>query len=227
MTPHIKNKKINRTNSLGLQVCFVACILFACCFCLTVKAEALCSYQTYTWNTNEKKAVHYQLINKNYKELTAEEVDAFTGCSVCEQDQSLINIPPVIPFKVCHVIAPSLSKIITKLLHQGQALHSITGYRVGKTRGDLDKNGNRTKFSNHSYGIAIDINEAENGLYDNCLRFNRQCRLIRGGHWVPGKSASLTKDSEIVRALDAIGLKWGGVIPGKQKDFMHFSPTGY
>jgi len=37
----------------------------------------------------------------------------------------------------------------------------------------------------------------------------------------------LHADSNIVRAIEDIGLKWGGEIDGKRKDFMHFSPTGY
>jgi len=227
LIPHIDNNKNSRTCSLSLQICFVVFVYFTSSNCIAVNAEKLCSYQTYEWNTNDKKAIHYQLINKKYKELTADEVDAFTGCSVCEQDQRLINIPTVKPFKVCYIIAPLLYEIITELVNRGQVLNSITGYRVGRTRGDIDEKGNRTKFSNHSYGIAIDVNAAVNGLYDNCLSFNSNCRLIRGGRWVPGKSGSLTKDSETVHALESMGLKWGGVMPGKQKDFMHFSPTGY
>jgi hypothetical protein len=98
---------------------------------------------------------------------------------------------------------------------------------VGKTRGDVDANGVRTEFSNHSFGIALDINPGSNGLYENCIVFNQDCRLIRGGHRDPARAESLHAGSNIVRAIEDIGLKWGGEIDGKQKDFMHFSPTGY
>lgn len=53
------------------------------------------------------------------------------------------------------------------------------------------------------------------------------CRLIRGGDWIPTREGALTENSVIVEAVKSIGLEWGGKIPGKQKDFLHFSPTGY
>jgi hypothetical protein len=31
----------------------------------------------------------------------------------------------------------------------------------------------------------------------------------------------------VVRAFAAAGLRWGGAAAGEQKDFMHFSPSGY
>jgi hypothetical protein len=96
------------------------------------------------------------------------------------------------------------------------------------TRGDADADGNRTLFSNHSFGIALDINEGHNGLYDQCLQFDGNCRLLRGGAWQPGVDPfSLSGDGIIVQALQSLGLSWGGEIAGRQKDFMHFSPTGY
>ena len=190
-------------------------------------AEELCSYQTYTWNTIEKKAVNHETINKPYAELNDDEVDAFTGCSVCEQDQRSIILPPLKPFKACHILAPRIEIVIENLIRQGEAIDSVIGYRVGKTRGDVDRDGNRTRFSNHSFGVAIDLNPRQNGLYDNCIRFNPSCRLIRGGHWNPDNEGSIKADGVIVGAMEDLGLKWGGQILGKQKDFMHFSPTGY
>lgn len=114
-----------------------------------------------------------------------------------------------------------------RLLKQGEPVRNITGYRVGKTRGEADENGIRTQFSNHAFGVAIDMNPESNGLYDNCVVFNESCRLIRGGPWDPEQQESLTQDSNIVYALESLGLNWGGEILGKQKDFMHFSPRGY
>jgi hypothetical protein len=45
--------------------------------------------------------------------------------------------------------------------------------------------------------------------------------------WHPDQAGSLTKESPIVIELKSIGFKWGGEIEGKQKDFMHFLPSGY
>jgi hypothetical protein len=86
----------------------------------------------------------------------------------------------------------------------------------------------RTRFSNHSFGIAIDVNSASNGLYTNCISFGAQCRLHRGGPWRPASdTASIAADSRLVRRMRAAGFRWGGEIRGRQKDFMHFSPSGY
>ena len=193
----------------------------------SANAQEFCSYKTYSWNTIKKKAVNHETVKKPYAELTDEEVDAFTGCSVCEQDQRIIDVPPLKPFKVCHILAPRVRSIVEVLIRQGEPVHSVSGYRVGKTRGDIDQDGNRTQFSNHSSGVAIDLNPEQNGLYDNCISFNESCRLIRGGHWSPADEASLKEDGTVVEAMENLGLKWGGQILGKQKDFMHFSPTGY
>ncbi len=84
------------------------------------------------------------------------------------------------------------------------------------------------EFSNHSYGIAIDINTDHNGLYGNCVEFGPQCQLIRGSLWRPGVDPySLQLNGLVVKKLKEIGFKWGGEIKGKQKDFMHFSLSGY
>ena len=98
---------------------------------------------------------------------------------------------------------------------------------MGRTRGKPDAKGLRTHFSNHSFGTAIDLNAGLNGMYSNCEEFGEACRLIRGGLWLPHIPGTLTADSIAVRALQAIGWKLGGQIAGRQKDFMHFSPSGY
>ncbi|MDQ7050893.1 MAG: hypothetical protein Q9M92_15725 [Enterobacterales bacterium] len=51
--------------------------------------------------------------------------------------------------------------------------------------------------------------------------------MRKGGAWNPSQEGSLTRDHPIVLELKKAGFKWGGEIQGKQKDFMHFSPTGY
>jgi len=83
-----------------------------------------------------------------------------------------------------------------------------------------------SKLSDHSYGIAIDINSDKNGLYNNCFVFNKKCNLIQGGLYNPLNKGSITKESPIYKAMINIGFKWGGEIKGNQKDFMHFSVDG-
>ncbi len=186
-----------------------------------------CSYQTYTWNVRLRKVVAQERVHKPYAALSPAERGEFAGCSVCEQDQQVLQLPGLAPVRVCRRLAPALQRQLQELIAAGAPLWAIRGYRVGRTRGPADAQGNRTQFSNHAYGIAIDINPEQNGLYDHCLAFGPHCRLLRGGPWRAGQRGSLSAEGEIVRALRAIGLQWGGQIEGRQKDFMHFSPTGY
>lgn len=116
---------------------------------------------------------------------------------------------------------------LSELLQSGEKIYEVVGYRVGMTRGNVDQDGNRTVFSNHSFGTALDINPGQNGLYENCVQFGPNCRLIRGGAWKQGREGTLTVDSATVQGMQRLGLRWGGEIKGRQKDFMHFSITGY
>ena len=186
-----------------------------------------CSYDTYTWDARNRRAVDRQRVVRPYSRLQPKELDAASGCSICREDQVLISLPGVQPFYLCRVYADRVRTVLSAMIKRGIRIHTVIGYRVGKTRGDVDVRGWRTRYSNHSFGIAIDINPQQNGLYDNCLLFSRHCRLIRGGHWRPGQPGSLEADGELVRAMRALGFRWGGRITGKQKDFMHFSPSGY
>jgi len=171
--------------------------------------------------------VGHRKVVKAYSELTDEERDAQSGCTVCDEDQVVLSFAGLRPFKVCKLIAPRVRQIIETLLREHAPLLEVVGYRVGMTRGDIDASGNRSGFSNHSFGLALDVNADQNGLYDNCVNFGSSCRLIKGGPWEPGRELSLTKDSMIVLEFKRNGFLWGGEIAGQQKDFMHFSPTGY
>ena len=198
-------------------------------FCLSGNAEpGICTYSTYKWNALLRKPVEFEEVTKSYSELSSSEIDSLSGCSVCDQDQVEIRLPNIQPFRVCNVIAGQIEKILFDAIDSGYVIDEIVGYRNGKTRGPIDTKGNRTQFSNHSFGIAIDINPDDNGLYDQCIEWGPECRLIRGGEWTPGTDPkSLTKESYLVVELKKAGLLWGGEIAGRQKDFMHFSPSGY
>jgi hypothetical protein len=143
------------------------------------------------------------------------------------EDQELIILPSLQPFSVCFKLAPRVRSILAEMVGRGAPINTVVGYHVIKSRGHVDGNGNRTEFSNHSFGTAIDINPELNGLYDNCINFAPACRLIRGGEWRPGVWGTIEKSSDIVFLFEQAGFKWGGEIAGKQKDFMHFSLTGY
>jgi len=209
-----------------------AAIMFLICACPIASAGAddgsLCSYDTYAWNVEQRAAVDRARIEKPRAELSEEEeVDASTGCSVCEQDQVWVELDGVPPVRICRVLAADIEDVLRMLRDQGFPLEQLEGYRPGRTRGEVDERGNRTSFSNHAYGIAIDINPHLNGLYTDCIEFGPGCRLIRGGPWRPGHPGTLSDGDAAVRALEALGLRWGGSIRGRQKDYMHFSPSGY
>lgn len=176
-----------------------------------VAAPQQCSYDTYQWSTLKQRAVNRQQVSHPYSELRATEVDPLTGCSVCREDQVELVLPGIEPFLVCRVVAPAIEATLRELVEAGEPIQQVVAYRVGMTRGDADEHGLRTRFSNHSYGVAIDINPAHNGLYDRCITFGPHCRLVRGGAWQPLlQSASLSANGAVVTRFKKEGFKWGG-----------------
>ncbi len=206
---------------------FSSLMLLLLCSFNSFADERMCHYSVYKWNTIQRKAIDFKRISKPYRKLTAEEVDTYTGCSVCREDQVNLSIEGLPEFTVCKNIAPQLERALNRVVQSNQKIIEIVGYRVGKTRGSIDTNGNRTGFSNHSFGTAVDFNTTFNGLYDHCIEFNPSCRLIKGGQWKQDQPLSIQANSPLVGEMQNMGFKWGGMIQGKQKDFMHFSPTGY
>jgi len=191
-------------------------------------AADICHYQSYRWNTITQQAEDFESVTKPYTDLEPGEFDAKTGCSVCIEDQRLITIANLKPVRICKQFSGQIEWILSRAIADGFQLKQFRGYRVGRTRGVVDAAGKRTEFSNHSYGIAIDINSASNGLYENCIEFSGQCVLRRGGEWRPGENLqSIRTDSLLVGLMKDSGFKWGGEIAGRQKDFMHFSVSGY
>ncbi|PKM44647.1 MAG: hypothetical protein CVV05_08805 [Gammaproteobacteria bacterium HGW-Gammaproteobacteria-1] len=186
-----------------------------------------CTYDTYRWNVNQRSATARERVEKPYSQLGPEELDAASGCSVCVEDQAEIRLEGIVPFRLCRKVAPKVEALLWELQSHGVAIRSLTGYRVGLTRGDVDSEGNRTKFSNHSFGIALDINASANGLYESCYTVGPGCRLRMGGEWDPrGNPLSMTAQHPVVVGMKRIGFRWGGELEGLQKDFMHFSLAG-
>lgn len=186
-----------------------------------------CTYDSYVWNVHRKSAIARVHVSKPYTALTRTERDSHTNCSVCQEDQTKLTLRNGKTVQVCTHLAAHIKGALNDALAQGAKIDTITGYRVGRTRGNMDADGNRTQFSNHSFGIAIDVNAAQNGLYGNCFTFGPQCQLRKGGPWQPNTHEGLISNSPIVHTMRDAGFKWGGEIRGRQKDFMHFSPSGY
>lgn len=187
-----------------------------------------CHYQTYQWNTITRKADNIRTVSRPYSQLAPDEIDPQTGCTVCEEDQAELVIDGIPPVRVCKYVLQQFQFALREAVDSGFDINQLVGYRVGKTRGDVDINGRRTLFSHHAYGTALDVNPGSNGLYTNCLDFNEQCLLVRGGPWKPdGSNGSIRHDGVLVQSMKSAGFRWGGEIAGRQKDFMHFSLSGY
>ncbi len=80
-----------------------------------------------------------------------------------------------------------------------------------------------THWSNHAYGLAIDLNPRENP-YVGCGRTRSasrspylERRRIRPGMVTPA----------VVAAFRSVGWGWGGSWSGNTKDYMHFSWNGH
>lgn len=201
-----------------------------------------CTYKTYQWSTVKKKSVNRRRVKKAYADLTPEEkAPGFktNGCSVCEEDQVTVAVNGLPEIKVCWYYAPKVKEALEALqADKGFKIQELVGYRCGQTRGKI-VDGNRTEFSNHSFGTAIDINSRTNGLYRRCdLKGKapttaadiKRCKKGMGGAWNPDKNRKVTitptsKAYELFTQL--VGWKWGGEIDGRLKDFMHFSVDGF
>lgn len=78
-------------------------------------------------------------------------------------------------------------------------------------------------WSNHAYGLAVDLNPVENP-YVGCSRTRQRSSLpyldrsrLRPGMVTPA----------VVRAFRSIGWGWGGAWTGSTRDYMHFSANGH
>ncbi len=81
-----------------------------------------------------------------------------------------------------------------------------------------------TKYSEHSYGHAIDINPVENPYVrgETILPPEGEEFLIRD----PNQPGLIVDGDVVTQAFDAIGWGWGGRW-GSLKDYQHFSATGH
>ena len=187
----------------------------------------VCTYSTWKWHVQGKRTDEHKNITKQCNELTIEEKDPNSNCTVCQEDQKTITIKGLPRFKICKFYEKIIIKALKNVIKKGFPINTIIGYRVGKSKGGIDEYGYRKEFSFHSFGTAIDINPELNGLYYNCDIPNPKCKLIMGGAWDPQRPGTITEEGIVYRELTSIGFKWGGSIAGKQKDFMHFSLVGY
>jgi len=200
--------------------------LVICLLANTAHADDVCSFEDWAWHSERKQAQDYQTIHTTRDQLRDNQRHPELPCSVCREDQSKITLSNGVSVEVCHILAQDIEMALEETLQSGFEIQSLKGYRVGRTRGALDERGLRTEYSNHSFGVAVDINADANGLYDRCVEWGPECRLRVGGEWDPRNPLSVVEGNAPHRHMTEIGLLWGGALEGRQKDFMHFSLTG-
>ena len=79
------------------------------------------------------------------------------------------------------------------------------------------------RWSNHAYGLAVDINPTENPYIG--------CGMSRDPATRPYRDRSRHRrgmvSPRVVRAFASVGWGWGGAWTGDTKDYMHFSVNGH
>lgn len=109
-------------------------------------------------------------------------------------------------------VAESLQRAIANLTASGFVIYEIGGYnwRTMATSNNM---------SMHSYGLAIDINVADNAMYD------KNGNLVAGKTWDPDNNPYSVSRKEADMFIEE-GWYWGGDW-NSSKDYMHFSVTGH
>jgi hypothetical protein len=178
-----------------------------------------CEYSTYAWSSRLGRAVDRRAVSKGYGEVSGEERSTIDPrCTICEGDQVWIDLPGVEPFRACWAHASSIETALLAAMNQGAVIEEVVGYRPGRTGGPLDAEGRRTELGSHAYGLALDVNPDQNGMYSGG-------QLRHGGEYRPdsGDPRTITRDSPIYRELTKAGFGWDGDRDRSFDDWMHFS----
>jgi len=80
-----------------------------------------------------------------------------------------------------------------------------------------------SSWSNHAYGLAVDLNPVENP-YVGCGQ-SRDPRARRYRDRSRHRRGMVTR--RVVAAFASVGWGWGGSWTGNTRDYMHFSSTGH
>ncbi|MGZ4152104.1 MAG: M15 family metallopeptidase [Actinomycetota bacterium] len=114
---------------------------------------------------------------------------------------------------------------LAREFHPAQENHDTPGDPTAafNCRPVVTPTGAKGVFSQHSYGLAVDINPIENPFVENGYVRNKYSRPYRDrSRSAPG----MIHDGDfVVRSFEAIGWGWGGHWHSGQ-DYMHFSASG-
>lgn len=117
------------------------------------------------------------------------------------------------PLTIHKDVAESVKSALQKAQDAGFKVYEIQGFSWRKISGS-------TKMSQHSLGLAVDINVKEN----YCVYPNG--KVDAGSFWDPSRSEySIPRGGALYNSFKGIGWGWGGDWSSK-KDYMHFSYTG-
>ena len=81
-----------------------------------------------------------------------------------------------------------------------------------------------TRWSNHAFGRAIDVNPIENPYVSGGS--TSHARAARTSSRTKRRPGMAYEGGALVRAFDRIGWGWGGRWTSSVKDYQHFSETG-
>ena len=112
--------------------------------------------------------------------------------------------------------------------NEGFKIYSIGGYRTFGT--DTAGKSGGLSYSQHCYGLAVDINPSENGQYLKKTQDQKTVdyltgKLNAGGEYNPNYELSIKPNSALVSKFKSLGWGWGGEWH-TSKDYMHFSFMG-
>ena len=79
-------------------------------------------------------------------------------------------------------------------------------------------------WSNHAYGLAVDINPVENPYVGCGMSRDPKAQSLPRPFTPP---ARVVTPPRVVRAFREAGWGWGGAWSGNAKDYMHFSVNGH
>lgn len=110
-------------------------------------------------------------------------------------------------------VANEVKSVLQKAQDAGFKVYEVQGFSWRNISGS-------SKMSQHSLGLAVDINVNEN----YCVYPDG--KIDAGKFWDPSKSEySIPSNGVLVNSFKGIGWGWGGEWSSK-KDYMHFSYTG-
>ncbi|HEX5456365.1 MAG TPA: M15 family metallopeptidase [Candidatus Saccharimonadales bacterium] len=120
-------------------------------------------------------------------------------------------------------LANEIKDIFTKIKETGFPLESMVPARRSRPKGPTNNTSSfnyrkiigTDRFSQHSYGRAIDINPALNPF------FSRHGIVPEGASYDETRPGTLTEDSPPVRIFESHGWLWMGR-KKEHKDYMHF-----